>query len=502
MTQHAARHQGNDRPTRVLFATSEVLPLAKTGGLADVSAALPEALARLGIDVRLVMPGYESALDRAEDKGPALPLGEASGLGAVDLIPARLPGSGLAIWLVDAPELFRRPGTPYGDADGNDWPDNWRRFGLFCHAVARLAAAAWPADVVHANDWHAGLAPALLAQQPRPRPATVQTIHNLAFQGPIPPDLRAALGLVPAAGYSSFLGEGLAYADLLTTVSPRYAREILTPEYGCGLDGLLRARAADLSGILNGIDCDGWTPENPADVPFPYNASDLSGKRACKAALQRECGLEIDPDRTVVAFLSRLTEQKMADALPVVAPLLIAEGGQLVVCGEGDRAIEAALAELGRTHRRHVSVHIGYREDLARRILAGADALAAPSRFEPCGLTQMYGMRFATLPIVRRIGGLADSVAGTAEDLASSRCAPAGFLFAEPTVEAFAGALIQALKLHREPVGWRRMQLNAMRRDLSWDRSARRYADIYAALSGAGAVAPDDTPDEPARVVA
>ncbi len=211
-------------------------------------------------------------------------------------------------------------------------------------------------------------------------------------------------------------------------------------------------------------------------MPFPYSASDLSGKRACKAALQRECGLEVDPDRMVVAFLSRLTHQKMADALPQIAPLLIAEGGQLIVCGEGDRGLEAELAELGRTHRRQVSVHIGYREDLARRILAGADALAAPSRFEPCGLTPMYAMRFGTLPIVRRIGGLADSVAGTPEDPAD-RCAPAGFLFHEPTVEDFAAALVQASRLHREPVGWRRMQLNAMRRDVSWDRSAQRYAE-------------------------
>ncbi len=497
MAQQVARDNVGTGAARVLFATSEALPLAKTGGLADVSAALPEALARLGIGVRLVMPGYESAFDRAEDKGQAHPLGDAPGLGAVHLVPARMPGSGLPVWLVDAPDLYRRPGNPYGDAEGNDWPDNWRRFGLFCHAATRLATRGWPCDVVHAQDWHAGLVPALLAGAPGPRPATVQTVHNLAFQGPIAPELRGALGLAPAAGYSTFLGEGLAYADRLTTVSPRYAREIMTPEFGCGLDGLLRAREGDLIGILNGIDYDGWTPENPDDVPHPYFATDLSGKRLCKAALQRECGLEVDPDATVVAFLSRLTHQKMADALAQVMPVLLAEGAQLVVCGEGDKAIEAELAELARTHRRHVSVHIGYREDLARRILAGADALAAPSRFEPCGLTQMYAMRFGTLPIVRRIGGLADTVAGGADELATSRCAPAGFLFNEPTIEAFAGAIVQACRLHREPVGWRRMQLNAMRRDFSWERSAKRYAALYAEMIGtvpAAPAAPDAAP--------
>ncbi len=500
MAQQVARNNSGGGKARVLFATSEIFPLAKTGGLADVSAALPEALARLGIDVRLIMPGYESALDRAEDMGPALPLGEVPGLGTVELVPARLPGSTLPVWLVDAPAFYRRPGGPYGDPEGRDWPDNWQRFGLFCHAVARLATHHWPADIVHANDWHAGLVPALLARQVEPRPATILTIHNMAFQGPIPPERREVLGL-NSGGWTSFLAEGLLHADRLTTVSPRYAREILTPEFGCGLDALLREREGDLVGILNGVDYDGWTPENPQDVPFPYNAADLSGKRACKDALQRECGLEVDPERTLIAFLSRLTHQKMADVLPQLAPVLLAEGAQLVVCGEGERETEQALIEFARTHRRHVSVHIGYREDLARRILAGADALAAPSRFEPCGLTQMYAMRFGTLPIVRRIGGLADTVAGTADDLASTHCVPAGFLFNQPTVEAFADAIVQACRLHREPVGWRRMQLNAMRRDLSWARSAARYAELYAALAGP-TVPAVDLDEAPARVLA
>jgi starch synthase len=262
---------------RVLFATPEVFPLAKTGGLADVSAALPATLAGLGADMRLVMPGYAEALDRARNKGKPIPLGDLVGLGNARVIPARPPDTDLPLWLVDCPSLYRRSGGLYLDPQGQDWPDNAKRFALFCHAVTRIAPGAigWRPDVVHLNDWHLGLVPALLAAQPGPRPASVLTIHNLAFQGVFPAEIFPRLGLpsgwftadgVEFYGGVSFLKAGIRFADRLTTVSPRYAREILTPEFGCGLDGLLRARADDLVGILNGIDYDSWTPENPAPL--------------------------------------------------------------------------------------------------------------------------------------------------------------------------------------------------------------------------------------------
>jgi starch synthase len=493
---------------RVLFASPEIFPLAKTGGLADVSASLPEALVTLGVDIRLMMPAYPEALDRAEDKKSPIPLGEIIGY-QTTLIPARTPGSGLPLLLVDSPALFHRPGGPYADAERRNWPDNAIRFALFGHAVARVALGTtgnqWRPDVVHLNDWHLGLVPGLLAARPAARPATVLTIHNLAFQGVFPAEVFPHIGLSDAPlglnelefyGQISFLKAGIRFADRLTTVSPSYAREILTPEFGCGLDGLLRTRSDDLEGILNGIDYGQWSPEDPACVPFPYGASDMSGKRQCKAELQRELGLVADPGVPLIVFLSRLTHQKMADLLPQVLPDVANQGLQFALCGEGDPSIEKALHGFGVQFPWQIAVRIPYEEALARRMLAGGDILAAPARFEPCGLTQMYAMRFGTLPIVRRVGGLADTVAGRDSLGTAVRKEPTGFVFEEATPEALLQAIGQATRTYREPLVWRAMQRHAMRQDFGWRGSAERYLEIYVELVGARATSARSLGDE------
>lgn len=482
---------------RVLFASSEIFPLAKTGGLADVSAALPAALADLGVDIGLAMPAYPEALDRAQAKQKPIPLGEMLGVGATSLIRARTPDSGLPLWLVDCPALFRRQGGLYVDTDGRDWPDNALRFALLSQAIARLAlgnaGANWTPDLVHVNDWHLGLVPALLAARANPGPPSILTIHNLAFQGVFPGQAFPLLGLpaqwftadgVEFYGQVSFLKAGIRFADRLTTVSPSYAREILTPEFGCGLDGLLRARAGDLVGILNGIDYGSWRPEDPAQVPHPFHARDLSGKRRCKAQLQNELDLDADPDAPLIAFVSRITEQKMADVLPEIAPVVRNQGAQLAICGEGDRSIEQTLRTLETAHSGQVAVRIGYEEAMARRILAGADILAAPARFEPCGLTQMYAMRYGTIPVVRRTGGLADTVIDHLGDNPSSRHQGTGFVFDRPAAADFSHAIDRAVRLYREPVAWRKLQAQAMSQDFRWRRSAARYRALYATLTG------------------
>lgn len=480
---------------KVIFASAEVFPLAKTGGLADVSAALPMALADLGIDIHLIMPGYTEALDLAAAKQKSIPLGDLPGAEEAALIPARLPTSGLPIWLLDCPQLYQRDGSLYLDRNGQDWPDNAIRFAALSHAVARLALGAtpvdWKPDVVHANDWHLGLVPALLAADGGMRPPSVLTIHNLAFQGVFPAETFPQLGL-PASWFNadglefygkvSMLKAGIRFADRLTTVSPTYAQEILTPEFGCGLDGFLSARADHLVGILNGIDYGLWTPDDPVAVPFPFNARDLTGKRRCKAALQAELGLTSDPDAPVIAFISRLTEQKMADMLPAVMPVIAEQGAQLIVCGEGDGAIEQQLKSLQAQYPGTVAVRIGYQEPLARRILAGSDILAAPSRFEPCGLVQMYAMRYGTIPIVRNVGGLQDTVVGH-EPGGGLGTGATGFMFDEATLNSLSDAIERACRHYRKPVAWRAMQVRGMKQDFRWPRSAQRYQSLYAELA-------------------
>jgi len=483
---------------RVLFASAEAFPLVKTGGLGDVSGALPRALRELGIDVRLILPAYRQALSALADKSVVAQIPSRNG--TIHLIGGRMPGRGLPVWLVDAPALYDRPGTPYRDEAGCEWPDNAQRFATFCHMAAHLArgelVSGWQADVVHANDWHAGLLPPLLAKQPGYRPATVFTIHNLAYQGLFPPSVLPSIGVsgdlftpdgIEFHGKVSFLKAGIRFSDRITTVSPSYAREILTPDYGCGLDGLLRARANDLSGILNGVDYDVWNPSHDEYLAANFTADDLSGKRACKLALQRELGLTVDPDRPLIAWLSRITDQKMADVVYHALHMILERDVQLALLGEGDPVLEAKLQDSAQHYRGRLAVRIGYEEPLAHRLQAGADLLLHPSRFEPCGLTPLYAMRYGTLPIVRHVGGLSDTIVDATEWTIRGGSAT-GFAFREPTTSAMLGCLDRAIAFHARPTRWHRMQRRAMSRHFDWSESARRYFAIYRKIAPNAAV--------------
>lgn len=465
---------------RVLLVTPEVLPLAKTGGLADVCAALPKALARHGADVRYLMPAYESALERVCAPRLAAHLGALVGVPALRLIEATMPGTGLPVWLLDCPALYRRPGTLYQDPEGADWPDNWLRFGLLAHAAARIALGEagldWRPDAVHCHDWHTGLAPYLIGRAAAPRPRTLFTVHNAAFQGNFPGEHAAQLGVAFEAmefwGRISFLKAGIRFADRINTVSPTYARELRTPEYGCGMEGLFEQRAADLVGILNGIDTERWDPARTDGIAARYSADAPQGKSACKASLQTELGLATDPQAPLIAFASRITWQKMADVTLAQLPAMLnaCPRMQFALLGTGERALERGFQALAPHFPGRVSVRVGYAEDDERRLQAGADVLLHGSRYEPCGLAHKIAMRYGALPVVRRTGGLADTVSEGEN----------GFVFDAPTGEALQAALERCLNVYaREPDAWRAMRSRAMRGDYSWERPALQYLDLY-----------------------
>jgi starch synthase len=477
---------------RVLFVTSECHPLVKTGGLGDVAGALPGALGRAGVDVRVLLPAYRSVLSRC---GPTREIGRLPGTHAlpeVRILETVSPVNGAATWLVDAPTMFDRDGGPYVDAEGRDWPDNHLRFGCLCHAAFRLSTGdspvAWRPDLVHCHDWQAGLAPAYLALSGAPRPATIMTIHNLAFQGIFPADTLGPLGLPPSAyaidgvefyGRLSFLKGGLFYADHLTTVSPTYAREIQAEELGFGMQGLLAHRAHTLTGITNGIDAEEWNPAHDRFVEYPFDARSIAGKRRNRESLLRRFGLDVSPDLPLVGMVGRLTYQKGVDLVPEALSAHIPGRLRLVVLGSGDRAVEDALRGLAARHPASVAVRIGYDEALAHQIEASADLFLMPSRFEPCGLNQMYSQRYGTPPIVRGTGGLADTVTDPGEDDARLDRAT-GFVFRDATPEALARAVDRAIEAWRQPAVWQRIQRNGMDRDFGWDRSAAEYARLYA----------------------
>jgi starch synthase len=486
---------------RVLSVASELYPLIKTGGLADVAGALPGALAPSGIEMRALLPAYPAVLEALAATG------NEPGRIVVEL--ADLPGGpgrirlaenpSLVVYLLDVTLLFDRPGNPYAGPDGVDWPDNATRFAALAWAGAALARGAdpdWRPSVVHAHDWQAGLLPAYLAlgagPQPAdgPRPKTVMTVHNLAFQGQFPPALLEPLGL-PAAAFTTagleyygslgFLKAGLFYADALTTVSPTYALEIQTIEQGMGLDGLLRARAADLHGIVNGIDEAVWNPASDPHLVAGYDARTLDKKAENKRALQERLGLEPDPRALLACVVSRLTHQKGMDLLLEAALGFVARGGQLAVLGAGEPGLEAAFAQLSTGHPGRVACILGYDEPLSHLFQGGADAILVPSRFEPCGLTQLYGLRYGTLPIVARTGGLADTVID-ANHAALAMGVATGLQVAPVTAQALGFALDRALDLFADPPVWRAMQQAAMRQPVGWQVSAERYAALYRRL--------------------
>jgi starch synthase len=475
------------------MVASEAYPLVKTGGLADVMGALPAALVQIGLDVRLLLPGYPEVLRNLQS--PRRLSGYANLFGGeAHLLSGKMPNRTQVI-AIYAPHLYERAGNIYLGPDRRDWPDNHRRFAALGWVAAHLPAAngRWQPDVVHAHDWQAGLAAAYLSLAGAERAATVMTVHNLAFQGLFPAHLLGELKLpaklfnhqgIEFHGQVGFLKAGLVYADRITTVSPTYAREIRTPEQGYGLEGLLRWREKDLSGILNGIDTIIWDPAHDPALPSAYDVHSLDGKRLSKQALQTQFGLTTAEDRLLFGIVSRLTYQKGVDLLLPLLPQLAAMGGQLALLGSGDAELEQAFVAAARKYPGDVAVRIGFDETLAHQIQGGADTILVPSRFEPCGLTQLCALRYGTLPIVSRVGGLADSVID-ANAAALADGVATGIQFAPATSEALSGALERAFSLYHEPRLWRAVQERAMFHEVGWEAAARQYKALYSSLLAA-----------------
>lgn len=478
----------------ILFLASEAFPLIKTGGLADVAGALPRALIKRGHSLRLVLPAYRSVLERLrsaqrEDKPPTLKVRGQIDLDGtpVTLWQTRLPGTRVQVWLVDIPAFSERAGNPYVTPEGVDWPDNDQRFYTLCRAAAELAMGRagidWKADLVHANDWQGAMVCEMLAREAA-SPATVFTIHNLAYHGLFDYQAMHRLGLAPWLwqpdflefyGQLSFIKAGLVFAQRLTTVSPSYAREIQTPELGCGLDGLLRARREALSGIINGIDVQAWNPARDPCLAAPYDRRRLVRKADNKRALCTELGLADAPDKLLLGFIGRLVEQKGLDLLLATLPELLARGDvQIALLGSGVKAYEQAFTALAQDYPQSLSVTLGYDEALAHRIEAGVDVFLMPSLFEPCGLNQIYSLRYGTLPLVHAVGGLKDTVIDSDDPQTAN-----GFTFAPASVEAFRATLKRALALYQNPEAWQQRQWNAMSGDYSWDKSAAEYERVY-----------------------
>lgn len=490
---------------RILYVTPEVFPLLKTGGLADVSGALPAALIAEGQDLRLLLPGHPNVMKGLGDLTPVrgalggMPGAEqAAYQGGLRLWLGTAPG-GVPAYVVDAPSLFDRPGNPYLGPDGRDWPDNGGRYAVLswvaaCFAGHGLSAdPLWRPDVIHGHDWQTGLVPAYLKLRPDRfvHTPSVLTIHNIAYQGQFPAEMLGWAGLPGWAyhmegleyyGTLGFLKAGCRYADRLTTVSPSYAHEIQTDEHGMGLQGLLSVRADALTGILNGVDGEVWNPETDPHLPARYAADDPSGKDVCKAALEGELGLDHEPHAPLACVVSRLTWHKGLDLLAAAADDWVDRGGRLAVLGTGEPGLEEAFRDLARRRPGRVATRIGYDEGLSHRMMAGSDMILVPSRSEPCGLTQLYGLRYGALPLVRRTGGLADTVVD-ANAAALNDGAATGFQFAGASARELAWRLRQALALYRRPDLWSALRRRAMTRDFGWVGPAREYAALYAGLA-------------------
>jgi starch synthase len=475
-------------PLRVLAVASECFPLVKTGGLADVVGALPAALAAEGVAVTTLLPGYPSVLRSVEPAGPVQALPDLFG-GPARLVPAR--ASGLDLLVLEAPHLFDRPGGgPYLAPGGAPWEDNGLRFAALGIAAS---AAAIGFDAVHAHDWQAGLVPAYLrhagGEGRSQAPPCVFTIHNLAFQGQFPPALFSRLGLPGEAfrvdgleyyGGVGFLKAGVFYAERATTVSPTYAAEIRTPEGGMGLDGLLRARGAALSGILNGLDTAEWDPATDRHLAARFTAKDTAGPRAQnKRALQARLGLDPDPEAPLFAFVGRLAWQKGVDLVLEALPWLLGSGAQLAILGTGEAGLEARCLGTAATQPGRVGARIGFDEGLARLIYGGADSILVPSRFEPCGLAQLCALRYGAPPVVARVGGLADTVIDANEAALAAGGLGTGLQVAPGSPTMLGEAIARAAAMIRAGDPWRRIRANAMATDVSWRRSAARYAALF-----------------------
>lgn len=471
---------------RVLAVASELYPLIKTGGLADVTGALPRALAAEGIAVTTLLPGYPAVMEGLEDRQAMRDMPDWLG-GPARLLRGKCGDHEL--FVLDSPRLYARGGNPYVGPDGRDWPDNGVRFAALGRAAADLAAAGH-ADALHLHDWQAGLAAAYVHQDGQAVPI-VATIHNLAFQGIFAANLLSALRLSPALftmegiefhGAISTLKASIFYASAITTVSPGYAQEITSPDGGMGLDGLLRARGSRLQGILNGIDTSHWNPMQDPMIAHPFGPSRLADRRFNKSVVQKFFGLAPDPDSPLCVVVSRLTWQKGVDVLLEAVPDLLRHGMQLAVLGSGEPAIQAGFAAAAGAHPGRISCQFGYDEALAHQMQAGADLILVPSRFEPCGLTQLCALRYGTVPLVARTGGLADTVID-ANAAALAAGVATGFQFAPVSRGALDLALARAATLWRDQPAWQRVQLNGMGTDVSWAGPARAYAALFRRLA-------------------
>lgn len=491
----------------ILFASSEAFPLVKTGGLGDVTHALPIALNRLGDDVRLVLPAYRDVL-AAMDLLTELGYWDLPGAGVthrVRVLQAHYTNldDGLeeSLYLIDVPALFDRSGNPYVHPDGYDWPDNAERFTVFSRAVAQMAKGIpgtdWKPDVVHCNDWQTGLVPAFLSTF-HPRPRSVFTIHNLAYSGyflqtdfnilNFPPEWWSP-DYVEFYGGFSMLKAGLVFADQVTTVSPTYAREICTPQFGYRLEGVLQHLGDRLIGILNGIDLDTWNPETDNHLVQKYSVKNrgqwLSAKAANKQHLLNKAGLpsdELSGKAPLLGFVGRLVEQKGLDMITSMLPELFAStNAVMIVLGSGDSFYEAQLKLLADKYPTRLHVHIGYFEDLAHQVEAGSDLFIMPSHFEPCGLNQMYSLRYGTPPVVSFTGGLVDTVTDATATTLQDKTAN-GFVFKELNAQTLLLTIKRALVLYEKPEQWQQICETAMEQELGWENSAKKYQQLYRGL--------------------
>jgi starch synthase len=476
---------------KVLSVASEIFPLVKTGGLADVVGALPGALKACGVQMASFVPGYPAVMAALKD---AKGVHNYSNLYGAPAAIVHGTAHGLEIFALDAQHLFSRPGNPYLGPDGKDWPDNPQRYAALSRAASDFGEGkikAFVPDILHLHDWQAALAAVNVryAAEGVRRPKTLMTVHNIAFQGTYAATLFASLGLPPQAnmmesleyyGNISYLKGGLASADALSTVSPTYAHEITTPEFGMGLDGLLRARRSVLHGIVNGIDTDVWNPETDKDIAQPYSLKSLSKRGANKRALEKRLGLH-EGDGILHGVVSRLTWQKGLDLLAEHLDWLVQSGARLALVGTGEAGIEAAFRDAAEKHKGRIGLSMKYDEALSHLVQAGSDTMLVPSRFEPCGLTQLYGLRYGCVPVVGRTGGLADTVID-ANDAALGSGVATGIQLSPITSANLQAALERSAQLHSQSKVWSAIQARGMAQDVSWDRSAAKYAELYRSL--------------------
>lgn len=479
------------RSRRVLHCAAEFFPFVKTGGLADVVAALPGAQRQLGTDARVVLPGFPAVMAALQQPESVVELGSVFGCGRLCIWRGELGSGRQPVYVVDAPFFYGRNGGPYQDAQGQDWPDNGPRFALLGWVAAQLASGAldphWAAEVLHAHDWHSALALVYLKAHPGAPVSGIFTIHNLAYQGLFALSDHALLGLssrwltpqgLEFHGQLSFMKGGLNFADHITTVSPTYAQEILHPERGEGLQGVLRHRASHLSGILNGIDLQVWDPATDSHLPEVFDAQNLAGKAVCKRAVLQEAQLQ-PGDGPLMVCIGRMSTQKGLDLLLQCLPALVEMGYRVIVQGSGDPTLESAVQAESRLLPGRVQAYVGYDEARAHRLMAAADVVAVPSRFEPCGLTQMYGMRYGALPLVRRTGGLADTVGDVSQRGGDDRLGP-GFVFEAMTSQALLSAASRAqMAYEKESSQWQAWVQQAMSQRHGWLEPAKQYQALY-----------------------